>query len=236
MINYDYKFRLSQSINLKLIMDKCLNRINAMEQIFEAKLQQILERNSNFEKCVLEQLSQLKQQNNLSIWMTIQEIDHNTKDLIKQIKQLKQQQIAQFESITNMFQRISNNNYNDNNDDTDSYDEYNKYRGSRLSIIKSKIQCDCLSDWNKMNNNDKTSFCSILLTRLFPKELYQETIEPKNSFYLKFATKLIEEWKNENKWNEENWEMTDNKKQLISKMWSFMLLNWEIIVSETKVY
>merc|ERR1712154_106364 len=91
-------------------------------------------------------------------------------------------------------------------------------------------ECDDLLSWNKMHKIEKQQYCRELMKRLFSAELYQHTVEPRNSFYLKFAKKLIEDWKEKNKWNDEHWELMDEKKQLISKMWSFLILNWNVCV------
>ena len=294
----------------KLSTNIFLNRINAMEERFESQLAQISEQQTNFQKCVLEQLNQLisnndtkklkamqlsqhqqprqstmsqeEQQNNLSLWMTVQEIDHNTKEANREIKLLKEQQIAQYESITNaLFRqretlssnvrlsntRLSNREtrkrtskypmplmekYESHSSDIDSYyDKHHressisqKYRESKRiesrpiitnhnennngsSISIDNIDCDNINDWNKMNNIEKQQLCNSIMKKLFSKELYEHTVEPRNSFYLQFAKKLIEDWKKNGKWNDNNWELMDEKKQLISKIWSFMLLNWD---------
>eukprot|EP01083_Nonionella_stella_P176439 617360_1 len=276
-----------------------LNRMNAMEQQFESKLSHMAEQQKSFQKCVLEQLNQLmssndvrklksldqangndwsqnEEQNNLSLWMTVQQIDHNTKELNKQMTVLKEQQIVQYESVTNaLFKQNEVFSYATNGVDKnaksnvklirsanlfmpqtqntrtpqpnrheDSTSRYSKtiardVRISNIKYIKPSItsdgdvpnnaevtECDDLISWSKLNTVEKQQYCNHLMKRLFSRELYQHTVEPRNSFYLDFAKKIIEDWKAKKKWNEDNWELMDEKKLLISKMWSFMLTNW----------
>eukprot|EP01084_Bolivina_argentea_P152470 265975_1 len=297
-----------QSVNNSDILttNVFLNRINAMEQRFESKLQKMSQQQTQFQKCVLEQLNQLissnnvntlssiqtepykhsqntyvnkpPQQNNMSLWMTVQNIDHNTNELNRKVKLLKEQQIAQFESITNTlckqketvsFQANNVSKYIQPNKPIvhtksflQQYSPYSRSTGNSESIHNSPIRlsinrkynkdinstkpsmssdsdavrsncneemimdCDDLVTWSNMDIKEKQLYCQRLMTRLFATELYEHTVEPRNSFYLKYAKKIIEDWKVKKLWNDENWELMDEKKLLISKMWSFMLMNW----------
>eukprot|EP00483_Globobulimina_turgida_P011464 UN11486 len=174
--------------------------------------------------------------NNMSLWMTVQEIDHNTKELNLKMQLLKEQQIAQFETITNLFCRqkesssVPINEYQSNSNNLPrKVSITRKCMDDRATIT----DCDDLVTWNKMDGTEKQYYCNALVKRLFPNELYQHTVEPKNSFYLQFAKTIIEDWKAKNKWNHENWESMDEKKLLISKMWSYLLMNWNECIQQS---
>ena len=91
--------------------------------------------------------------------------------------------------------------------------------------------CHDLVTWDKMIDAEKKTYCMDLMKRLFAKELNEKSVQPKNSFYLQFATKIIKEWKERKLWNETDWEAMDERKLVIRKIWDYMLLNWNDCVA-----
>ena len=105
--------------------------------------------------------------------------------------------------------------------------------GNESGCGKIPEDCDTIPKWEGMSIVQKQKYCSLLMNRLFARELYEQRIEMKNSFYLEFARKVLEDWKEKGKWDEGNFDRMDEKKELVSKFWSFLMRYWKQCVRQT---
>ena len=232
-----------------------LNRMNSMEQRFYS----MFEQQRNFQKCILEQLKQLNANSNQievsespydsptmsitkhkkkkkselgdELWITLQQIHKNVTELNQKMDVLKEQQINAFDKMIECNKSRNNSR------------EYVQPVVRRVVTVRQNTMskesssahmdddCHDLVTWNKMIDAEKKTYCMDLMKRLFAKELNEKSVQPKNSFYLQFATKIIKDWKERKLWNETDWEAMDERKLVIRKIWDYMLLNWNDCVA-----